>query len=166
MKATQRLFLTATKLALVAEGDPLAAFLYAAPGDDIPDSAVDRFGLVDGGLPKKGGKSAPPSPNKEKRPDEDKSAGSDGDKSGGTTTDDLTVLKGVGAATATALAAAGLDSIGKLALIDPESPPEIAISASAKDWLSWVTQARVLASSHVPGTAPGGLTVVAAENAA
>lgn len=50
MKAAQRLYLTADRDALVGEGDPAGAFLYAAPGDEIPDSAVERFGLVEGRL--------------------------------------------------------------------------------------------------------------------
>jgi hypothetical protein len=50
MKAKVRLYLTASKTALVHEGDPQAATLYAAPGDVIPDTAAERFGLVDGTL--------------------------------------------------------------------------------------------------------------------
>ncbi|MBB5987426.1 hypothetical protein [Sphingobium lignivorans] len=49
--AKQRLFLTADGAALVAEGDPAGATLYAAPGDEIPASAAEKFGLVDGDLP-------------------------------------------------------------------------------------------------------------------
>lgn len=51
MVAAMRLCLTADKDELVAEDDPRAAFLYAAVGDQIPQSAVDKFGLVDGKLP-------------------------------------------------------------------------------------------------------------------
>lgn len=50
MKATARLYLTACTTALVAAGDPRAATLYASPGDDIPDSAAEKFGLVDGDI--------------------------------------------------------------------------------------------------------------------
>ncbi|SCW61726.1 hypothetical protein SAMN02927924_01690 [Sphingobium faniae] len=50
MFAKQRLYLTADRSALVAEGNAAAAFLYAAPGDEIPESAARRFGLVDGEL--------------------------------------------------------------------------------------------------------------------
>lgn len=50
MKAKVRLYLTANGKALVDEGDPKGASLYAAPGDEIPESAVELFGLVDGGL--------------------------------------------------------------------------------------------------------------------
>lgn len=48
--ARERLYLTADRANLVREGDPKAAFLYAAKGDEIPASAADRFGLVDGRL--------------------------------------------------------------------------------------------------------------------
>lgn len=50
MKCTQRLYLTADKKKLVAEGDKKAAALYAVPGDEIPQSAADAFGLVEGHL--------------------------------------------------------------------------------------------------------------------
>jgi len=53
MICKQRLYLTADKAKVVAEGDARAAFLYAVPGDEIPESAAERFGLVDGGLPEK-----------------------------------------------------------------------------------------------------------------
>lgn len=52
MFAKERLYLNAAKTAVVANGDPEAAFLYASIGDEIPDSAADRFGLVDGRLKK------------------------------------------------------------------------------------------------------------------
>lgn len=51
LTAKVRLFLTAAKDAVVAEGDPGAAFLYAAVGDEIPDAAAEHFGLVDGRIP-------------------------------------------------------------------------------------------------------------------
>lgn len=61
MICTQRLYLTADKQKLVAEGDPAAAFFYAAPGHEIPAEMAEKFGLVDGALPeKKGGKKAEP----------------------------------------------------------------------------------------------------------
>lgn len=55
MKCTQRLYLTADREKVVGEGDASAATLYAVPGDEIPDSAAEKFGLVDGALPAKGG---------------------------------------------------------------------------------------------------------------
>lgn len=60
MRAQERLYLTADKKKLVGEGDPKAAFLYAAEGDEIPDSAAAMFGLADGRLKAK--KAAPPAP--------------------------------------------------------------------------------------------------------
>lgn len=50
MKCTQRLYLTADRKKLVPEGDKKAASLYAIPGDEIPGSAHELFGLVDGHL--------------------------------------------------------------------------------------------------------------------
>ena len=66
MIAKARLYLVADKSRLVREGDPKAAFLYATEGDEIPDSAVEQFGLVDGDLPAT--KSAAPEANKGKAP--------------------------------------------------------------------------------------------------
>lgn len=51
MVAAMRLCLTADRDELVAEDDPRAAFLYASVGDEIPQSAVEKFGLVEGKLP-------------------------------------------------------------------------------------------------------------------
>lgn len=50
--AKQRLFLTADKSALVAEGDKRAAFLFCGEGDEILPAEHERFGLIDGKLPK------------------------------------------------------------------------------------------------------------------
>lgn len=50
MRAQERLYLTADKSRLVRHGDPKAAFLYAAEGDEIPESAAGKFGIVDGRL--------------------------------------------------------------------------------------------------------------------
>lgn len=88
MIATARLYLTADKARMVAQGDPEAATLYCVPGDNIPPSAVSRYGLVDGALgvaaeavavppsppptPAKKAKAAPP--NKEAAPPADKGA--------------------------------------------------------------------------------------------
>lgn len=51
MIAKMRMLLTASALALVAEGDPEGSSLYASIGDEIPDDAAERFGLVDGYIP-------------------------------------------------------------------------------------------------------------------
>lgn len=76
MQATERLYLTENRKQLVREGDSRGAFLYAAPGDEIPDSAVEMFGLVDGTLPqgKSKAKEAAPAEDKEAAPAEDKEA--------------------------------------------------------------------------------------------
>lgn len=50
MKCTQRLYLTADRKKVVEAGHKKAATLYAVPGDEIPQEAHDRFGLVDGHL--------------------------------------------------------------------------------------------------------------------
>ena len=49
--ARMRLWLTAERDALVPDGHQDAAFLYVAIGDEIPDDAAERFGLLDGLLP-------------------------------------------------------------------------------------------------------------------
>jgi len=67
MRATERLYLTAARDACVPEGSKDAAFLWAAPGDEVPDEAAARFGLVDGALPKAGAKSRKPAEDKERR---------------------------------------------------------------------------------------------------
>lgn len=81
MQCTQRLYLTEDKQKLVGEGDKKAAFLYAVPGDEIPDSAVEKFGLVDGHLkgfdPDKGADT------KEDKSGSDKEDKSGSDKAGG-----------------------------------------------------------------------------------
>ena len=48
--AKVRLFHTADKSKLVHDDNDEAAFLYANTGDEIPDSACELYGLVDGDL--------------------------------------------------------------------------------------------------------------------
>lgn len=62
MICTEKLYLTSDRKKLVGHGDKAAAFLYASPGDEIPASAAEMFGLKDGALPVKGGakEKAPP----------------------------------------------------------------------------------------------------------
>lgn len=43
--ADRRLYLTANRQRVVEEGDPDAAFLYAAPGHKIPAEMVEKHGL-------------------------------------------------------------------------------------------------------------------------
>lgn len=54
MEAKERLYLSADHKRLVPEGDPAAAYLYAAPGQPIDDAEAKRYGLVDGKLKRKG----------------------------------------------------------------------------------------------------------------
>ncbi|MEL6485877.1 MAG: hypothetical protein AAFQ13_01855 [Pseudomonadota bacterium] len=90
--AAERLFLTADRSKLVRDGDDDAAFLYASPGDTIPQSACEMFGLVDGKLPApktpdpkpapaKKAKSAPA--NKSKPAPANKAGAANGDKAEG-----------------------------------------------------------------------------------
>lgn len=44
--AKERLYLTADRSAIVKEGDPKAAFLFAAVGQPISNADAERFGLV------------------------------------------------------------------------------------------------------------------------
>ena len=124
MIAKERLYLTADKSKVVAEGDKRAAFLYAAVGDEIPENAAKQFGLVDGGL---AGKS--------KR-----------NELGGDKADDLTRIKGIGKATAKALIEVGISSFQLLAAIDPAKPPLMIPGSGEADWTLWVDEAK----KHVP----------------
>ena len=51
MQAQERLYLTEKRDKLVGEGDKRARFLYAIPGDEIPNDAAEKFGLKEGKLP-------------------------------------------------------------------------------------------------------------------
>ncbi|WJS05198.1 helix-hairpin-helix domain-containing protein [Roseibium aggregatum] len=133
MYAKQRLYLTAKKDKVVAEGDKNAAFLYAAIGDEIPDSAAKQFGLVDGGLPEKG-----------KAKDQDPGKG--GSQPGGG--DDLTKLKGIGKATAKALEDAGIATFAALADVDPQKPAILVPGVSEADWALWTTAAKELLAKN------------------
>jgi hypothetical protein len=130
MKCTQRLYLTADRKKLVPAGDKKAATLYAVPGDEIPKSAADRFGLVDGHL--KGfdpGKEDRGGGDKEKQGGRDKEKKGGADKGGGqgggskSAADDLTSIAGIGPATAKALANGGVGTFAALAEVDPDNAP-------------------------------------------
>ena len=138
--AQERLYLTADRNRVVREGDKAAAFLYAAPGDEIPDSAVQRFGLVGGRLPD--GKGKPATEDKERKPAGDKEKAPGDTKGDGQASDDLTQIKRVGKATAAALAAAGITSFAALAAVDPERPPVAISGAGEADWTAWVVEAQ------------------------
>lgn len=45
MIAPRRLYVTADRSRVVFEGDPLASFLLAPKGVEIPESVVKRYGL-------------------------------------------------------------------------------------------------------------------------
>ena len=82
MQAKERMWWNADRTGLLPEGHKDARILYAAVGDNIPDSAVERFGLKDGSLPKGGVKAKTRGEDKSQSPNEDKSGGLKVDKSG------------------------------------------------------------------------------------
>ncbi|MDZ4307555.1 helix-hairpin-helix domain-containing protein [Allopontixanthobacter sp.] len=153
MICAERLYLTKDRMKLVGHGDKAAAFLYATPGDEIPESAVERFKLKDGGVsgPKAGQKEKAPPPNKEKKGGEDKGGGkpADKDKSAPQKPAALTDISGIGPATAKALVAAGIADVAALSQIDPASPPAIDKLPPAFDWAAIVGAAGVLALAAV-----------------
>lgn len=186
MEAKERLYITADKKRLVAEGDPAGAFLYAAPGDTVPESAAAMFGLVEGRLAaeeKRGGKGEDKS--RKGGSDKDRKGGGDkntregssgtareapstgsgtstemssvGTQSGSPHTDDLTRIHGIGAKTAKALAAAGIDSFAKLAAVDPATPDPVADINPRAPWSDWIAAAKALAGPVEP--VAGGLTI-------
>jgi len=121
MKCTQRLYLSKDRKKVVPEGSKEAATLYAVPGDEIPQSAAELFGLVDGHL--KGF-----DPEKERKAGQDKEhkGGSDkGNKGGSDKEPSLTDVKGIGPAAAKAFAAAGITTIAQLAAVDLANPPKL-----------------------------------------
>ena len=50
MEAKERLWWNADRSKILPDGHKNAAILYAAPGDEIPDSAAKKYRLVDGYL--------------------------------------------------------------------------------------------------------------------
>ena len=58
--------------------------------------------------------------------------------------DDLTRIRGIGAATAKALADAGVASFAQLAAIDPKAPPAIEGLPPMADWDCWLEEAAKL----------------------
>jgi len=169
MQARERLFITADKKRLVKEGDPKGAFLYAAPGDEIPESAATMFGLVDGALAEEKRRDKGDDKSRKDGNDKDRTDGGDKDKpqsdaGGGGASDastarptDLTEIKGIGAASAKALAAAGIASFEALAAVDPESPPAVEGLGARVAWADWVKAA----AEKLPPAEPtgGGLTI-------
>lgn len=169
MIATERLYLTADNERLVREGDEAAAILYAAAGDEIPPSAVERFKLVDGTISGKGGKAtvgggkgagggstkeSKPGSDKEKKPDGDKGAGG-GSTGADATGDDLTRIKNVGPKVAKGLAAAGLTTFALIAAIDPAQPPAVEGTNATTKWTEIVESAKALAGVGAPAEGSG-----------
>ena len=149
MKCRQRLYLTKDKETLVGEGDKAAATLYAVPGDEIPASAAERFGLVDGAL--KGFKEDKSGGDKEKKDGADKGGGKSGEKGADPAGDDLAKLSGVGAKTAGALAQAGLASFAAIAAVDPANPPQVEGLPAVFAWAKVVESAKALAGAPSGG---------------
>lgn len=154
MIAAERLYLTGDAKRLVREGDPDGASLYVAPGDEIPPSSVERFGLVDGTLPAKGSKGAGGGSTKEKQPGQDKEKQPGGDKGAGggstgaaATGDDLTRIKYVGTKVAKGFSAVGLTSFAQIAAIDPAAPPAVEGTNATTKWADIVESAKELLAS-------------------
>jgi len=139
--AQERMYLTSDRKRVVAEGDKRAATLYAAPGHRIPAEAAERFGLSDGFVK---GSAAQKAAAKEKKVPADKERKAGDDKSGNTSVDDLTAIKGIGAATARVLGTAGLGSFTALAEVDPNDPPEVAGLGATADWAGWTAAAMAM----------------------
>ncbi len=144
MFAKVRLYLSACATALVLEGDPRGATLYAAPGDEIPDSAVEKFGLVDGTVSDDGAKERQPGQDKEKKGGEDKGGGKPPADPNA-----LTSVKGIGAPTAAKLVAAGIPDVKALAALDPANVPQIDGLPPRFDWAATIA----LAQAGVPKVA-------------
>ena len=180
MLAAERLWLTAGRDRLVREGHKDAATLYAAVGDEIPDSAAAMFGLADGrlGAAPLAAKERKAPDNKERKGGDDKSGpgggqggtqppapvrepgeGEAGEGGAGTQNagpagppDDLTRIKGIGPMTARKLQVAGITTFAQLAAAGDAEPPLDAIRQPA-DWLDWVRQAKELAlAAPAPAT--------------
>lgn len=168
MIAKERLYLTTDKERLVREGDEAGAILYCAAGDEIPQSAVDRFKLVDGTIASKGGKpdvsggkSAGGGSTKEKQPGQDKEKQPGGDKGAGdgsagaaATGDDLTRIKYVGTKVAKGFAAAGLTTFAQIAAIDSAAPPAVEGTNATTKWGDIVESAKELLDASVGASAP------------
>ncbi|MBZ0164572.1 MAG: hypothetical protein K8H74_17900 [Notoacmeibacter sp.] len=167
MKAQERLWLTADRKRLVPDGHSDAAFLYAAPGDEIPASAAEMFGLVDGNAPSKhagrasrdeDGKSRKDGEDKRRKDGEDKSFETPASPAPQDEGDDLTAIKGIGPATAARLAEAGITSFAALSAFEFADPRFASLGVKAHDLKRWIDQAKTLADR---GSADnrGGLTI-------
>ncbi len=143
MKATERLYLTAGKDAVVGEGSPLAATLWASVGDTIPDEAAARFGVVDGRVPV--AKSE-----KEKKTGGNKERKDGGNKDGDPKPDDLTKISGIGAALAKKLNDGGVYRFADVAAAEV-LPQHLDKIATAAKWADWRAQAAELIAAAETG---------------
>lgn len=149
MQCQQRLYQTADRTKLVHEGDPKAAFLYATPGDEIPDNAAERYGLKEGKLPGKaasagGGKQKDAPPNKERKPGQNKGGGQKKDEARQPAERPLTDIAGIGPATAKVLGGAGVTSVAQVAAVDLAQVPTIEGLPPAWDWVKAIDAAKAL----------------------
>lgn len=144
MKCEERMYLTRDRQQLVGEGDERAAFLYATPGDEIPETAVTKFGLKEGKLPKNKGGKVPA--NKGKGAGENKGAGDGADKA-----PQLTDIAGIGPATAKGLEAAGIVDVAALAGVDAANPPTVEKLPPNFDWAKVVEAAAALVPDEGAG---------------
>lgn len=142
--AEQDFYLDAAKTKLVEPGEK-AAFLWARKGDEIPASACEKFGIVDGKLPEKKGGKKPA--NKGGSTPANK-GGSTPPNKGGSKPDDkvkeaqLTDIKGIGPTTAGALVTAGVKDVAALAAVDPENPPSVETLPPSFSWPDVVEAAK------------------------
>lgn len=182
MIAKERLYLTVSRKALVREGDAAGVELYCAAGDEIPPSAVELFGLVDGTIAEGGKKSVSgdkvvkeaggdkgagggtkeqgPGQDKEQKSGEDKGAGS-GTKGAAASNDtpaadDLTRVKFVGAKVAAGFVAAGLTTFAQIAAIDPAQPPAIEGTNATTKWADIVASAKEIVAPASGDNGQGG----------
>ena len=155
--AKQRLYLNADKTALVEAGHEEAATLYCTPGDMIPDSAAERFGLVDGKLKKaKSGsdqKENKPSPNKEKKGGSDKEQKSGDAKGGPPKPPELTDIGGIGPATAKKLAEQGVGTVEAFASLTDELTAKLTGMPPAFDFAAAIAAAKALLPPAAPADA-------------
>lgn len=80
MQADRKLWLTADRERVVEDGDPDAAFLLAAEGDELDDEDVERYGL------NRSQKKAASAENKQTAPAENKAASTTAKKAAARTT--------------------------------------------------------------------------------
>lgn len=134
--AEQDFYLDATKTKLVDKGEE-AAFLWARKGDEIPASACEKFGIVDGKVPEKKGGKKPA--NKGGSKPANKGGSTPPNKGNGP---QLTDIKGIGATTAGALVTAGVKDVAALAAVDPENPPSVETLPPSFSWPDVVQAAK------------------------